>query len=306
MRVLVTGATGFVGSRLVVALRDAGHDVIAMTRDADRYDPPSGISVVEGDVLDPESLTEGFDADAAYYLIHSIGAEDFETRDRRAAENFRHAAEAGSIERIVYLGGLGDETDELSEHLRSRREVESVLADGPIPVTTLRAAIVIGDGSLSFELVEQLAGRLPVMITPKWVHTDCQPIAIEDVIGYLVGVLERPETAGGTYEIGGPEVLSYAELLRRTREQIAGRLIVVPVPVLSPRLSSMWLGLVTDVPRSTARPLIEGLRNPVVVTDDRLAEIVPVEPTPLETAIERALEGRDGPEELTVDPAVTR
>ncbi|WP_058367511.1 NAD(P)H-binding protein [Haloparvum sedimenti] len=305
MRVLVTGATGFVGSRLVAALSDRGHDVVALVRDAARYDAPAGVRVVEGDLLDPESLPAAFrvageSVEAAYYLVHSMGSgPGFESRDRRAAENFRDAAEAAGVERVVYLGGLGEDGDALSPHLRSRREVERVLAGGAYALTVLRAAIIVGHGSASFELIRQLADRLPVMVTPKWVNTPCQPVAVADVIAYLAGVLDHPETAGETYEIGGPEVLTYAEILRRTRAHLGGRLFVIPVPVLTPRLSARWLSLVTDVSPAVARPLVEGMGNPVVAEDDRLRDLLGVDPTPFDVAVARALDEGVGPEGST-------
>jgi len=293
MRVLVTGATGFVGGRLVPALLDAGHEVVALVRDADRYDPPDGVAVVEGDLLDPASLEDCFaGVDAAYYLVHSMQTGgDFAARDRAAARNFADAARGSALGRVVYLGGLGETGDDLSAHLKSRREVEAILADGDFELTVLRAAVIVGDGSASFRLMRELVSKLPVMITPRWVRSDCQPIAVADVIAYLVGVLDAPETGGETYEIGGPEVLSYAEMLRRTA-RIAGRpLVLVPVPFLTPTLSAHWLRLVTDVPASVARPLVEGLKNPVVADDDRIRELVPVELTPFDAAVERALAG---------------
>jgi len=292
MNVVVTGATGFVGSDLVVRLREDGHDVTAMTRDAAAYDPPEGVAVVEGDLLDVDSLQGAFEGiDAAYYLVHSLqtGAE-FAKRDRGAARNFATAASEAGVERVVYLGGLGETGADLSEHLRSRREVESILAEGTYALTTLRAAIIIGDGSASFRMVKQLAGRLPVMITPKWVRTLCQPIAIEDVIEYLVGVLAVPETANDVFEIGGPDVLTYEEILRRTAAKLGRSPLIVPVPVLSPGLSVYWVDLVTDVPASVAHPLVYGLKEPVVVTEDRIRELVPVEPTPFDDAVAAALE----------------
>jgi uncharacterized protein YbjT (DUF2867 family) len=297
MRVLVTGATGFVGGRLTPALLAAGHDVVALVRDADRYDPPAGVEVVEGDLLEPGSYEAALDVEAAYYLVHSMGGEgDFAERDRRAAHNFARAAGAAGVERVVYLGGLGDENDRLSEHLRSRREVEAALARGEYDLTTLRAGVVIGSGSASFELVRQLVSRLPVMVTPRWVRTDCQPIGADDVVEYLVGVLEAPETAGDTFEIGGPEVMTYQELLRRTASVLERPLYVVPVPVLTPKLSAYWLDLVTDQPASITHPLVDGMKNPVVVTDDRIREVVDVEQTPVAEAIRRALgaEGETG------------
>lgn len=291
MDVLVTGATGFVGSHLVPALVDAGHDVRAMTRSASSYDAPDGVAVVEGDLLESDSLEGGFDGiDAAYYLVHSLEAgASFAERDREAARNFAAAATDAGVERVVYLGGLGETGPELSKHLRSRREVEALLADGGYELTTLRAAIVVGDGSASFRMVRQLAGRLPVMVTPKWVRTDCQPIGITDVTAYLTGVLGVPETAGETYEIGGPEVLTYEAMLRRTARQLGREPVIIPVPVLSPALSVYWVDLVTDVPKSVAHPLIYGLKNPVVVTDDRIRDLVPVELTPFDETVARAL-----------------
>jgi uncharacterized protein YbjT (DUF2867 family) len=291
MRLLVTGATGFVGSRLVPALLEAGHEVYALTRDATGYEGPDEARVVEGNILDPETYKSALaEVDAAYYLIHSMGSgTDFAERDRRAAHNFVRATEGTDLDRVVYLGGLGEERERLSKHLQSRREVESILAEGTYDLTTLRAAIVIGAGSQSFEMIRQLTDRLPVMITPKWVRTECQPIAISDVVTYLVGVLDVSETAGETFEIGGPEVLSYQVMLERTGEILDRRLFVLPVPVLSPKISAYWVDLVTDVPKSVAHPLILGLENRVVVEDHRVEQLLAFERTPFDLAVKQAL-----------------
>jgi uncharacterized protein YbjT (DUF2867 family) len=295
MEVLVTGATGFVGGHLIPALLDHGHDVIAMTRDPDSYDPPAGVDVVAGDVLDPDLSLPS--VDVAYYLIHSMGGAggDFKEQDKRAAENFRHAVDDAGIERVIYLGGLGNEKEGLSKHLQSRREVEYVLGEGSAQLTTLRAAIIIGAGSASFQIIRQLAARLPVMVTPSWVRTECQPIDIDDVITYLVGVIHDPETAGKTYEIGGPDVLTYQEILTETAQLLHGRRpLIIPVPVLSPGLSARWLGIVTDVDTAVAKPLVDGLQNRVVVTDDSIRNRIDTDLLPFADSVRKAIDATDG------------
>ncbi|WP_435157821.1 NAD(P)H-binding protein [Haladaptatus sp. DFWS20] len=291
MTVLVAGATGFVGRHLVPQLLAHDEDVVALVRDASSYDPPEGVSVVEGDLNDRESLEGIFEGvDAAYYLVHSMGEEgDFMEQDRTAARNFVDATRGTDVSRVVYLSGLGGERATLSDHLKSRREVEHILANGDYDLTVLRAAIIIGAGSVSFRIVQQLAERLPLMITPQWVRTECQPIAIDDVVAYLVGVLETPKTAGETFEIGGPDVLTYGEMVLTTGDLLDKHATMVPVPVLTPKLSAYWVDLVTDVPKEVAHPLILGLKTRTVVEDDRIRSLVPIELTPFEEAVRQSV-----------------
>ncbi|MDT0201139.1 NAD(P)H-binding protein [Nocardioides sp. AE5] len=288
--VLVTGATGFIGSRLVEQLVEDGHDVRAMTRHPSDYDGPG--TAVHGDVSDAESLIEPLDGvRVAYYLVHSLDRPDFEEVDARAARNFVATAEAGGVEQIVYLGGLGAEDDELSAHLRSRREVERILQSGTVPVTVLRAAVIVGAGGISWEITRQLVKNLPAMVTPRWARTRTQPIAVDDVIRYLAGVLGRPEALDRVFEIGGPDALDYVQMLQVASEVGTGRRRpIVSVPVLTPRLSSYWLALVTDVDITTGRNLIDSMDIEVVVTDDSIREIVPGEPVDYAEAVRRALE----------------
>ncbi|WP_423746211.1 NAD(P)H-binding protein (plasmid) [Haladaptatus sp. SPP-AMP-3] len=291
MTVLVAGATGFVGRHLVPALVERGEEVVAMTRNASTYDPPEGVSVVEADLNDRESLRGIFEGvDVAYYLVHSMGeSEDFMAHDRVTARNFVSAAREGNLSRVVYLSGLGGERVTLSDHLKSRREVEYILGTGPYDLTVLRAAIVVGGDSASFRMVRQLSERLPLMITPRWVGTDCQPIAIDDVVAYLVGVLDASETAGKTFEIGGPDVLTYGEMVIRTGDLLGKHSTMIPVPVLTPKLSAYWVDLVTDVPKEVAHPLILGLKTRTVVEDDRIRSLVPIELTSFDDAVRRAI-----------------
>ncbi|WP_336336102.1 NAD(P)H-binding protein [Haloarcula brevis] len=307
MHVLVTGATGFVGGHLVPALLAAGHSVRVLVRNPGEYDGPDGVDVATGDLLEAGSFDAALDGvDAAYYLVHSMHAgSDYAERDRRAARNFRRATDEAGVDRVVYLGGLGEDDETLSEHLRSRREVEYLLKEGAYDLTTFRAAVIIGAESASFRMIRELATRLPVMVTPRWVRTDCHPIAIDDVVAYLVGVLDSPETAGETYEIGGPEVLTYAEILRRTgRLMGAGEPRIVPVPVLTPKLSAYWVALMTDVPTSVARPLIHGLKTPVVADTAAAQAQFGVELTPFADAVRLAL-GDPGGQEATRAAAAT-
>jgi uncharacterized protein YbjT (DUF2867 family) len=259
-----------------------------MTRHPDSYRGAG--SPVKGDVHDGASIAAALDgADAAYYLVHSLGDADFQERDAEAARTFARAAADAGIGRIVYLGGLGDESDDLSAHLRSRREVEQLLGSTGVPVTALRAGIIIGHGGISWEMTRQLVEHLPAMITPRWVHTRTQPIAVSDVVRYLVGVLEVPEAAGRALDIGGPDVLEYLEMMRRVAAIEGRKLLVVPVPLLTPRLSSQWLSLVTSVDVQTGRSLIDSMSNEVVVRDDSIRRLVPFEPMDYDTAVLEAL-----------------
>ena len=291
MRILIVGATGFVGTRLTEAVHAAGHDVVAFSRSARRSAYPEGVEVFEGDLGDPMSVA-GLceDIDAAYYLIHSLTAENFAELDRTYARRFRKLASEAGVDRVVYLSGISGDERNLSPHLASRREVESVLEAGDFDLTVLRAAIIIGAGSASFRIVDDLTDRLPVMTVPKWVRTPCQPIGIADAVAYLVGVLDADETRGGIYDIGAPTVWSYESLLKLTAGRKGKRVLIVPVPVMSPALSSHWLRLTTDVQYAIARPLVESMRNPVTVDADRdLQSVVPIEQTSVETAVEDAL-----------------
>ncbi|MRR58653.1 MAG: NAD-dependent epimerase/dehydratase family protein [Deltaproteobacteria bacterium] len=289
--VLVTGATGFIGKRLVSALADEGFRVRAMVRRPEAA-VPEGVEVVVADLLEPLSLDAALaGVDTAFYLVHSLaaGRAGFEQRDRQAAENFVTAADKSGLRRVIYLGGLGETGSGLSEHLASRLEVAEILRRGRFSTTVLRAAIIIGVGGASYEIIKALVDRLPVMITPRWVSTRCQPIAVDDVIRYLTGCLREERTAGGVFDIGGPEILSYRDMMDRFARLRGKRLLIVPVPLLTPKLSSYWVGLVTPVKPSISMPLIEGLRNEVVCRDTRLRDLLPFTLTPFDEALRRAL-----------------
>jgi uncharacterized protein YbjT (DUF2867 family) len=296
VRILVVGASGYIGGRLVALLRARGHDLVLMSRDARplaaRF---PDARVVAADLLDPATLGPALEGiEIAYYLAHSMGAGErgFAERDRRAAGNFAAAAARAGVSRIVYLGGLGDDAADLSHHLASRHETGSELAAHGVPVTEFRAAVIIGSGSASFEILRHLTERLPVMITPRWVGTRCQPIGIRDVLDYLAGALDHSEVTG-IVEIGGPDVLSYGDMMRTYARLRGLRRLMIPVPVLTPRLSSYWVNLVSPVPAGIARPLIEGLRNEVVVRDPGPAATFGLAPLPFAEALQRAIDRTD-------------
>lgn len=287
MRIAVFGASGVIGRALLPRLAER-HEVLAVSR-RPRQDA-GGARWLTADVTREESLGRALSgADAAVYLVHSLGSPAFEEVDRVAAANVARAAERAGLRRIVYLGGLGDDDLQLSPHLRSRRETAAALASGPVPVTTLRAAMVVGRGSAAFETILALVDRLPAMICPRWVSTPTQPIALEDVVSYLIGALEAEAASGRTFDIGGPEVMTYREMIERIGAIRGRRPRIVEVPVLTPRLSSWWLHLVTPVRASVARPLIEGLRTPTVVREEAIRELVPIPLTRFDDAVRRAL-----------------
>ncbi len=291
-KILVIGATGYVGGRLVPRLLDAGYEVRCLARDprklAGRW---RSVEVFKGDVLDKESLEYAArGCDAMYYLVHSMAAgEDFEEKDRTGALNAADAAARSGIRQIIYLGGLGDRSANLSPHLRSRNEVGELLASGTVPVTEFRAAMIIGSGSASFEMMHALVNRLPVMTAPKWVSTRSQPVAIRDVLRYLVDTLAIPESAGKVIDIGGPDILTYKQLMQRFAKLLGLRRFILVVPVLTPRLSSLWINLVTPISSSIARPLIEGLKTEMVCENDLARHLFPFAPIGFDEAAILAL-----------------
>jgi uncharacterized protein YbjT (DUF2867 family) len=296
MRILIVGASGYVGSRLVPLLIARGHDAVLTSRDAGSLAArfPKA-RVVAANLLNPASLRPALDGiEVAYYLAHSLAAGErgFAARDRTAATNFARAAAQAGVSRMVYLGGLGDDAANLSHHLTSRHETGAELAAHGVPVTEFRAAVIVGSGSASFEILRHLTERLPIMITPRWVRTRCQPIGISDVLDFLVGALDRPG-ATGIVEIGGPDIVTYGDMMR-TYARVRGlRRLMIPVPVLTPRLSSYWVNLISPVPAAIARPLIEGLRNEVVVRNPEPAAAFGLRPLPYVAALKQAIDRTD-------------
>ncbi len=297
--IAVTGATGYVGGRLVNELLDAGYRVRCIVREPRKLDQrpwslDPRVSIVKSDLSVDDGLeTHLVGCVAAYYLIHSmeVSGKQYAEHDRQLAQRFVRAAESASVGRIIYLGGLGEMGEGLSEHLSSRREVEEILASSSIELTAFRAAMIIGSGSASFEILRYLVERLPIMVTPSWVKTESQPIAISDVLHWLVRGLKVPETKSQTLEIGGADVMAYKDLMRIMAEELElPKRLILPLPVLTPRLSSGWISLVTPVSYKIARPLAEGLKNRVVVRDNRVQELMPHKVLGIRESIERALE----------------
>jgi uncharacterized protein YbjT (DUF2867 family) len=286
VKVALFGASGVVGSALVPELAK-DHEVVALSRRP--HPDEGGVRWVVADATVPASLGFLEDVDVAVYLVHSLGSSDFEDVDRAAAENVARAAAEAGLRQIVFLGGLGDDGTELSAHLRSRHETARALASGPVPVTTLRAGMVVGAGSAAFETIRALVDRLPLMICPRWVGVPTQPIALRDIVRYLHGVCGLEPAFGRAFDAGGPEVMTYREMIERIARIRGKRCRIVEVPVLTPRLSSWWLHLVTPVNAAVARPLIEGLRSPTVARDDAIRELVPIELTPFDEAVRLAL-----------------
>ena len=285
MNVTVFGATGVVGRALLPYLSE--HEVTAVSR-SERDDP--GARWIVADAATGEGVAPALDdAEVVYYLVHSLGSADFEQQDRAAAETVARAAADAGVRQIVYLGGLGADDPDASPHLRSRRETGERLASAGVPVTTLRAAMIVGKGSAAFETILGLVKRLPVMITPTWVSTPTQPIALEDVARYLAGVCGTETSFDEGYDVGGPEVMTYRQMIERIASLLGRRPVIVEVPVLTPYLSSLWLNLVTPVSASVARPLVEGLKNPTIAREERIRDVLPFELTPFDEAARQAL-----------------
>ena len=290
MKIAVLGASGTVGRALLPLLAEQ-HDVLAVSR-RPREDG-DGVRWAAADATDGASMRKVLtDVDVAYYLVHSLGSRDFQQRDRLAAETVAREAERAGLRQLVFLGGLGDDSPELSPHLRSRAETADVLASRSVPVTTMRAAMVIGAGSAAFETIVALVDRLPGMICPRWVSTQTQPIALADVAAYLAAAAGRDAMLGQSFDAGGPEVMTYRDMIERIARIRGKRRLIVEVPVLTPRLSSYWLTIVTPVRAGVARPLIEGLRNATVARDERLRRLVPLPLARFDAAARDALSAR--------------
>jgi uncharacterized protein YbjT (DUF2867 family) len=295
-KILLTGASGYVGGRLLKALEEKNYDLRCLARRPEflKSKVRATTAVVKGDVLNPASLQAAMqNIDAAYYLVHSMGSTGaFEEEDRRAAKNFAEAARQAGVRRLIYLGGLGKD-EELSPHLASRQEVGNILRNSGVPTIELRASIIIGSGSLSFEMIRALVEKLPVMITPRWTKTLAQPIAIEDVIAYLLAALHVAVEENGVFEIGGSDRVSYLDIMKEYARQRRLKRFIIPVPVLTPRLSSLWLGLVTPLFARVGGKLIDSVRNETVVHDDRALKVFGIQPRGIREALERAFKNED-------------
>jgi uncharacterized protein YbjT (DUF2867 family) len=296
--IAIAGATGYIGGRLVPRLIEAGYRVRCLVRSPGKledrvWSDNPGVEILQTDLDDVSQLATNLqDCEASFYLVHSMtsAGTGYAERDRTLASNFAAAARQSGMARIIYLGGLGETGADLSRHLSSRREVEAALGSTGVPVTVLRAAMIIGSGSASFEILRYLVERLPIMITPKWVSTPCQPIAVANVVEYLIGALSVPATIGEVFDIGGPEVLCYRDIMRVMAEELGLRpRWIIPIPILTPRLSSYWIHLITPLSHNIARPLAEGLKNPVVCREDRIMRLVPQELLDVRGAIHAAL-----------------
>jgi uncharacterized protein YbjT (DUF2867 family) len=296
MKILLTGATGYIGRRLLPVLVNDGAQVVCLVRDAGRLvledDLQGKVEVIEADLLDEDSLNKiPEDIDAAYYLVHSMsgGHGNFQKKEENSARNFQQAVNKTQAKQIIYLSGISnDEDKELSEHLQSRLHVEDVLAEGEVPVTVLRAAIIIGSGSSSFEIIRDLVEKLPVMIAPKWIETKCQPIGVHNVLQYLKGVLLCQEAIGQTFDIGGPNILTYRQMMLQFAEARGLKRYIITVPVMTPRLSSYWLYLVTSTSFALARNLVDSMHNEVIQKDKRIRDIIPQKLYSYKTAVKKA------------------
>jgi uncharacterized protein YbjT (DUF2867 family) len=287
VNIAVFGASGVIGSALLPRLT-LEHEVVAVSRTERRAS--RGLRWQHGDVDSPTDVARAIEgAEVVYYLVHSLGSDDFERKDREAAENVAAACEQSGVRQIVYLGGLGDQEPDASAHLRSRHETGERLASGRVPVTTLRAAMIVGKGSAAFDTVVALVDRLPAMVMPRWVSTPTQPIAIDDITRYLAGVCGLEAAFGASFDAGGPEVMTYRQIIERIAKIRGRHIALIEVPVLTPRLSSLWLHLVTPVNASVARPLIEGLRNPTVAHEERLRTLIPFDLKPFDLMAREAL-----------------
>jgi uncharacterized protein YbjT (DUF2867 family) len=292
-RILLTGATGYIGGRLLRSLEEGGHEVRCLARQPTKVVTIKPTTeVVAGDCLDEGSLDRALaGVRSAYYLVHSMAAgADFADLDRRAADNFSRAAARAGVRRIVYLGGLTDTSGERSAHLRSRAETGDILRAGGVPVIEFRASVVIGAGSLSFQMIQALVERLPVMVCPRWVATLTQPIAIDDVVAYLAAALDLPDSGNRCFEIGGPEVVSYGDMMREYAKIRGLRRLLLPVPILTPHLSGLWLALVTPAQARVGRALVEGLKTATVVRSDEARQAFAIEPMPLHASFTKAIE----------------